>query len=103
METKTIICLVICAVLLIMNLNAFRLMAKDKRRARKDTTHSHPETRVPEKTLFLAAALFGGVGGCLGMFLLRHKTRHWYFVVFFPLMAIVQIAVVVYLASCFPA
>ena len=60
METKTIIYIVIAAFLLIMNLNSFRLMAKDKRRAQKDTTHSHPETRVPEKTLFLATALFGG-------------------------------------------
>ena len=97
METKTIIYIVIAAVLLIMNLNAFRLMAKDKRRARKDTTHSHPETRVPEKRLFLATALFGGMGGCLGMWLLRHKTKHWYFALFFPLMLITQIAILVLL------
>ena len=97
METKTIIYIVIAAILLIMNLNSFRLMAKDKRRAQKDTTHSHPETRVPEKRLFLATALFGGLGGCLGMYLKRHKTKHWYFALFFPLMLIAQIAILVFL------
>ena len=97
METKTIIYIVIAAVLLIMNLNSFRLMAKDKRRAQKDTTHSHPETRIPEKRLFLFTGLFGGVGGCLGMYLLRHKTKHWYFALFFPLMTLIQIGALVLL------
>ena len=92
METKTVIYLIIAAFLLVTNLNSFRLMAKDKKRAQADTTHSHPETRVPEKKLFLAAAVFGGIGGCLGMYLKRHKTKHWYFALFFPLMTIIQIA-----------
>ena len=35
--------------------------------------------RIPEKTLFLATALFGGFGGTLGMTFFRHKTKHWYF------------------------
>jgi uncharacterized membrane protein YsdA (DUF1294 family) len=73
------------------------MMATDKKRAQKDKTHSHPETRIPEKSLFLATALFGGVGGCLGMYLLRHKTKHWYFALFFPLMMIIQIAALVFL------
>ncbi|MBR1582470.1 MAG: DUF1294 domain-containing protein [Spirochaetales bacterium] len=97
METKTIIYIVIAAVLLITNLNAFRLMAKDKKRAQKDPTHSHPATRIPEKTLFLATGLFGGLGGCLGMYLKRHKTKHWYFALFFPLMFIAQVAILVLL------
>ena len=97
MDKKTIIYIVIAAVLLLLNINSFRLMWKDKRRARKDTTHSHPEARVPEKTLFLATALFGGLGGCLGMYLLRHKTKHWYFALFFPFMLIAQIAILVLL------
>lgn len=96
MDTRTIICIAACTYLLIMNIVSFSLMALDKKRARKDTTHSHPETRIPEKTLFLVTALFGGVGGCLGMFILRHKTKHWYFALFFPLMAILQIAAIVY-------
>lgn len=96
MDTKTIILIAVGAFLLIMNIISFSMMATDKKRARKDTTHSHPETRIPEKSLFLATALFGGIGGCLGMYLLRHKTKHWYFALFFPLMTIIQIAVLVF-------
>ncbi len=95
MDNKTIICIAAAAALLLLNINSFRLMWKDKRRARKDKTHSHPETRVPEKTLFLATALFGGLGGCLGMYLLRHKTKHWYFALFFPLLLLAQVAILV--------
>ena len=35
--------------------------------------------RIPEKTLLLCTLLFGAVGACLGIFLFRHKTKHWYF------------------------
>jgi uncharacterized membrane protein YsdA (DUF1294 family) len=48
--------------------------------------------RVPEKTLFLVTALFGALGGTLGMRLFRHKTKHWYFKYGFPLLLVVQIA-----------
>lgn len=97
MDTRTIILIAAGAFLLIMNIISFSMMATDKKRAQKDKTHSHPETRIPEKSLFLATALFGGVGGCLGMYLLRHKTKHWYFALFFPLMTIIQIAALVFL------
>jgi len=97
MDTKTIILIAVGAFLLIMNIISFSMMATDKKRAQKDKTHSHPETRIPEKSLFLATALFGGVGGCLGMYILRHKTKHWYFALFFPLMTIIQIAALVFL------
>ena len=69
-----------------MNLLSFILMAYDKRCARQG------KWRVPEKTLFLATALFGGLGGVIGMQLLHHKTKHWYFKVFFPVLLILQIA-----------
>ena len=74
-----------------MNTTVFFLMYHDKQRAKKNGR------RVPEKELFLSAALFGAFGGTLGMFLFRHKTKHWYFRVFFPLMLIVQAAAVGYL------
>ena len=77
--------------LLLLNLLSFFLMYHDKQRAKKNGR------RVPEKALFLSAALFGAFGGTLGMFLFRHKTKHWYFRVFFPLMLIVQAAAVGYL------
>ena len=97
MDSKTIICIAIGAFLVLMNIISFSMMAFDKKRAQKDKTHSHPETRIPEKKLFLFTGLFGGVGGCLGMYLLRHKTKHWYFALFFPLMTLIQIGAVVLL------
>ena len=48
--------------------------------------------RVPEKMLFLVTACFGGLGGVLGMKVFHHKTQHWYFKVFFPVLLVVQIA-----------
>jgi uncharacterized membrane protein YsdA (DUF1294 family) len=80
--------LIAAAVLLVMNVAAYALMAIDKRRAKKG------QWRIPEKTLFLATALFGGLGGTLGMFMLRHKTRHWYFRLGFPALLAVQVALI---------
>ena len=74
------------AVLLVTNLISFILMAHDKRCARQG------KWRVPEKTLFLATALFGGLGGVLGMKVFHHKTKHWYFRVFFPVLLVLQLA-----------
>ena len=68
-----------------MNIAAFTLMGRDKHCARQR------KWRVPEKTLFWVTACFGGLGGVLGMKVFRHKTRHWYFRVFFPLLLIVQV------------
>ena len=75
--------------LLIVNLAAFLLMGVDKARAKKD------RWRVPEKTLFLPVVLGGSVGGILGMRVFRHKTQHWYFRIGFPLILVLQIALVV--------
>ena len=77
---------IIFAVLAVLNIISFSLMAIDKHRAQTG------KWRISEKTLFLATACFGGLGGVLGMMLCRHKTKHWYFRVFFPLLLIVQIA-----------
>ena len=75
---------------LLINLVAFLLMYIDKESAKSGGW------RIPEKTLFLAAALGGGVGGTIGMFRLRHKTKHWYFQYAFPPLAGVQILLVLY-------
>ena len=85
MDKKTII-LVALAIIAIMNIAAFALMGHDKRCARQG------KWRVPEKALFLMTACFGGLGSVLGMKVFRHKTKHWYFKVFFPALLIVQTA-----------
>ena len=77
---------VILAILLVMNLLAFALMGIDKAKAKKGAW------RIPEKTLFLATALFGGLGGTLGMTCFRHKTKHWYFELGFPALLVIQVA-----------
>ncbi len=59
---------------LAVNLISFVLMGVDKRRARRKSPR-----RVPERTLFLFALLGGAAGAVLGMWMFRHKTRHWYF------------------------
>ena len=87
MDKKTII-LVALAIIAIMNIAAFALMGYDKRCARQG------KWRVPEKTLFLVTACFGGLGGVLGMKVFHHKTQHWYFKVFFPVLLVIQIAVI---------
>lgn len=77
---------VVIVVLIVMNVAAFALMAIDKQRAKAG------KWRIPEKTLFLVTGLFGGLGGMLGMQLLRHKTKHMHFVIGFPLLLGLQVA-----------
>ena len=74
----------------ILNCVSFILMARDKQLARRGWR------RIPEKVLFLSALLFGAVGGTAAMWILRHKTKHWYFRLFFPLLVVVQAAVLAY-------
>ncbi len=83
--------IIVIAALVILNLFSFYLMYYDKQCAKKN------RRRVPEKTLFLATGLFGGLGGTMGMFVFRHKTQHWYFRLFFPVMLLVQAGILVYL------
>lgn len=77
----------VIAILLVMNLAAFALMGIDKAKAKAGAW------RIPEKTLFLVTALFGGLGGTLGMNVFRHKTKHWYFKYGFPALLVIQLAV----------
>ena len=79
--------LIVVAVLIVMNLVTFALMGIDKRRAQRGAW------RISEKALFLTTACFGGLGGVMGMRLFHHKTKHWYFRLFFPAMLVVQIVI----------
>ena len=70
----------------------FALMGLDKGKARRD------DWRIPERILWAFALLGGGPGGFLGMRCFRHKTRHWYFRYGFPLLALLDLALLVWLA-----
>lgn len=75
------------------NVLAFVLMGVDKYKAIRR------RWRIPEATLFAVAVLGGGMGGTLGMISFRHKTRHWYFKVFFPLLAAAELALYILLQN----
>lgn len=84
----------LCIYLLLINAAAFLLMLADKYKAKKHLW------RIPEATLLTAAALGGSLGAWIGMYAVRHKTRHLKFVIGVPLILVLQIAaaVGVYLA-----
>ncbi len=79
--------LILITYVVIMNVVSFALMGIDKLKAKKKAW------RIPEATLFLFAIFGGSLGSTLGMFLFRHKTRHWYFLYGMPLILIVQIVI----------
>lgn len=81
----------LCAYLALLNVISFAVFGTDKRRARRQAW------RVPEKTLFLLALLGGGLGAFLGMRVFRHKTKHWTFQLFIPLILALEIVAGVYL------
>ena len=73
-----------------MSLISFVLMGCDKLKAKQH------KRRISEKCLFGFALLGGAVGGSVGMYLFRHKTKHWYFKLFFPLFALLQLGALWY-------
>ncbi len=75
--------------LIAINIFSLFIMFLDKKKAELQAQ------RISEKTLFILAILFGGIGIYFGMFLFHHKTKKWYFVVIMPLI----IALNLYLAS----
>ena len=77
--------------LVLINFVLFLTMAIDKAKAKRD------KRRVPEATLVLMALLGGSIGGIAGMWACRHKTRHFSFLVGFPLILILQIVLAVFL------
>lgn len=91
-DIRNIVIIIVIAYLLIVNIAAMWLMLIDKKKAKKGSR------RIPEKTLFLAVILGGGIGGTAGMYLFRHKTKHWYFAVGFPLITIIEYAAIIAIA-----
>ena len=78
--------------LLVMNLVTFFVFGFDKWKAKYKEKHETAR-RVPEKTLFLLAALGGSVGALLGMRVWHHKTLHKSFRFGIPAILILQIVI----------
>ena len=76
---------VIVIYIVFVNLLGFFAMYSDKQRARKRAF------RIPEATLFTLAIIGGSIGSILGMYLFRHKTRHWTFVYGMSVILLLQI------------
>ena len=72
--------------LLLINAAAFLLMLVAKLKAKKN------RWRIPERTLFGSALLGGSIGAILGMYTVRHKTRHLSFTLGMPAILIAQVA-----------
>ena len=78
---------IIISYLVMMNALGLAVMGIDKKRAISN------QWRIPEKTLFLVSAIGGSIGTLLGMYLFRHKTKHWYFVIGMPLILAIHLVV----------
>lgn len=81
--------------LAVMNVIGVAVMWSDKRRARLH------RWRIPEKVLFGVSLLGGSAGTWAGMYLFRHKTKHWYFVVGMPPILVCQAALAIYLVHLY--
>ncbi|MCR5427871.1 MAG: DUF1294 domain-containing protein [Lachnospiraceae bacterium] len=88
---KRIVTLAVLAYLAVMTIVGLIIMKADKTKAEKN------KWRIKEATLFLISAIGGSLGTWAGMYLFRHKTKHWYFVVGMPLILIIHIALLVFL------
>lgn len=80
---------VVVAYLIMVNIVAFALMGIDKYKAKKN------RWRIPERTLFLSAAVGGSIGAMYGMHLFRHKTKHKSFLFGMPAILALQLLVVI--------
>ena len=70
------------------NLLLFSLMGIDKEKAKLK------KWRISEKTLFLLALFGGGIGGVIGIYTFRHKTKHLKFTLGFPIIIVFQLIVI---------
>ena len=77
-------------VIFFMSCLTFALFAFDKHQAHFQFS------RIPEALLLIPAFLGGAFGGLCGMVFFRHKTKHMSFKIIVPLLAIIQIAAIVY-------
>lgn len=75
---------------LFINFIGLSLMGIDKQKAKKHLW------RIPERNLFIIAAIGGSLGSFCGMYLFRHKTKHKAFVLGMPFILILHIIILLY-------
>jgi len=69
------------------NALALFIMLFDKIKSAKDGAE-----RISEGLMFFLATAFGSLGVCAGMYLFRHKTKKWYFIIGIPMLIIQNLA-----------
>ena len=84
------LCTALLIFLLFINVLTFILFAIDKRSAIKN------RRRISERSLILFTLFGGGIGACLGMYVLRHKTKKLKFKFAGLLGLIIAVAALVY-------
>lgn len=77
--------------LLLVNAASFLLMLVDKFKAKRNLW------RIPESTLLLTAVIGGSAGALLGMYAVRHKTRHKTFTIGIPAILAAQILAAIWI------
>lgn len=82
--------LIIFGYFAILTVMAFVMMKVDKHQAQ------HHGQRIPEKNLWTVAVFGGGIGAYLGMMAFRHKTKHTNFRIGFLVLAMVDIAILIW-------
>lgn len=75
---------------IIINIITFLAMWIDKKRAKKC------KWRISEPTLLTLGILGGSVGGMIGMYTFRHKTKKKRFTIGFPAILLIEIALVIF-------
>ena len=81
---------------LLINVVTFFVFGLDKLKAKRRETNTKIR-RIPERTLFLLAAVGGSIGALAGMYTFRHKTLHRKFTIGIPAILALQIAAVIYI------
>ncbi|MTH52898.1 DUF1294 domain-containing protein [Bacillus mangrovi] len=77
----------------VMGIAGFSVMAADKKRAQKS------QWRISENTLWLIALAGGVFGSWIGMYTVRHKTKHAAFRIGMPLLGAAHVLFTAYFAG----
>lgn len=80
----------IILIYIFLNFYGYILMNVDKKRAIKN------EWRISEKKLWVISLLGGALGVTIGMKQFRHKTKHFSFKYFLPLVSLLTLALYVF-------
>lgn len=78
------------AYIAIMSIISIIVCIYDKKISKKNRV----ELRTPEKTLLLLSALGGSVAMYITMLIIRHKTKHFKFMVGIPVIMVLQAALI---------